>query len=250
MSAQTKRLTKKQRRILRQQGVLDEENNFSNNFTLSGSVKPITQNQKSAFESWKDDYNLFLYGSAGTGKTFLALYFALAEVMNPKTDYKKVYVIRSAVPSRNQGFLPGDQKQKDAVYEEAYSGLATELFDRGDAYQILKQRGIIDFKTTGFLRGVTLDNCIVVVDEIQNMNFQECDTVITRTGENAKIIFCGDLKQDDLTSKRFNEESGLKDFMRIIHNLQEFDMVEFFPEDIVRSGLVKSYIMEKERLGL
>ena len=245
---QQKRMTKRQKRILRQQGLLDTENNL--NFSINSDIKPITENQRIAFESWKEGYNVFLHGIAGTGKTFLAIYFALSEVLNKKTPQKKVYIIRSTVSTRNQGFLPGSQKQKEAAFEEPYPPLCSEILERNDAYSLLKQKDLIEFRSTSFLRGVTFDDCIIVVDEVQNMSFQECDTIMTRVGENTRIIFAGDIKQDDLTSERYNEKSGIADFMRIINNMKEYDFIEFYADDIVRSELVKSYIIEKDRLGL
>ena len=245
---QQKRMTKRQKRILRQQGLLDTENNL--NFSINSDIKPITENQRIAFESWKEGYNVFLHGIAGTGKTFLAIYFALSEVLNKKTPQKKVYIIRSTVSTRNQGFLPGSQKQKEAAFEEPYPPLCSEILERNDAYSLLKQKDLIEFRSTSFLRGVTFDDCIIVVDEVQNMSFQECDTIMTRVGENTRIIFAGDIKQDDLTSERYNEKSGIADFMRIINNMKEYDFIEFYADDIVRSKLVKSYIIEKDRLGL
>lgn len=245
------RLSKRERRIQRQTGVTDGEGNFNtNSFDLDRSIRPITDAQKAAFEAWEDDYNLMLHGIAGTGKTFLALYFALSAVWNTKSPYKKVFIIRSTVSTRDQGFQPGTKAQKEAVYEEPYGPIAAQIFGRGDAYQILKQKGMVEFRSTAFLRGATFDDCIIVVDEMQNMNDGELHTVMTRVGQNCKIIFAGDIKQDDLTSKRYNEESGLRNFMRIIGNMKQFDFVEFFAEDIVRSELVKAYIIERDRLGL
>jgi len=146
--------------------------------------------------------------------------------------------------------MPGNQKQKEAVYEEPYYDIATKLFNRGDAYQILKQKQIVNFASTSYLRGCTFEDCIILVDEVQNMSAGELHTVMTRVGENSKIIFCGDVKQDDLTSERKKEMSGLRDFMRIINNMREFDFVEFQIDDIVRSKLVKSYIINRDKLGL
>lgn len=243
-----RRLTKRQKRILRQQGVLDDENNV--NFSIRRDVQPMTENQGIAFESWEDGYNVFLHGMAGTGKTFLALFFALSEVLNKKSPQKKVFIIRSTVSTRNQGFLPGTQKQKEAAYEEPYPPICQNLFERADAYAILKQKDLIEFRSTSFLRGVTFDDCVIVVDEVQNMSDGELHTIMTRVGENSRIIFSGDIKQDDLTSERFNEKSGLASFMRIINNMKEFDFVEFYADDIVRSDIVKSYIIERDRLGL
>jgi phosphate starvation-inducible protein PhoH len=250
MPANEKRLTKRQRRVLRQQGILSEDNTVTSAFSVDRSIKPMTENQRIAFESWNDGFNLMLHGIAGTGKTFLGLYFAINEVMKPNSRYKKVFIIRSTVPTRDQGFMPGNQKQKEAVYEEPYYDIATKLFGRGDAYQILKQKQIVQFASTSYLRGCTFEDCIIVVDEVQNMSAGELHTVMTRVGENSRIIFCGDVKQDDLTSERKKEMSGLRDFMRVINRMREFDFIEFQIDDIVRSKLVKSYIIERDKLGL
>ena len=247
---QQQRLTKRQRRVLRQQGILDQDNNFSTGCTVSSDVQPMTDNQGVAFDSWDEGSNLMLHGIAGTGKTFLALYFSLKEVMSKNTHYKKVFIIRSVVPTRDIGFLPGSQKDKMKVYEAPYYDIASKLFKRGDAYEILKQRNNVEFISTSFLRGSTFDDCILVVDEVQNMSDQELHTVMTRVGENCRIIFCGDVKQDDLTSERKKEMSGLRSFMGVIKKMKEFDFVEFEASDIVRSKLVKSYIIERDRQGL
>ena len=245
-----KRLTKRQKRMLKQQGILTEDNNISSSFSIDKSIKPLTENQRVAFDSWEDGNNLMMHGIAGTGKTFLGLHFALSEVMKSNSPYKKVFIIRSTVPTRDQGFMPGTQKQKEAVYEEPYYEIATKLFGRGDAYQILKQKALVQFASTSYLRGCTFEDCIIVVDEVQNMSDGELHTVMTRVGENSKIIFCGDVKQDDLTSERKKEMSGLRNFMRVINRMKEFSFVEFQIEDIVRSKLVKSYIIQRDKLGL
>ena len=247
---QQQRLTKRQRRVLRQQGILDQDNNFSHGFSISSDIHPMTDNQAVAFESWESGVNLMLHGIAGTGKTFLGLYFSLKEVMSKNTQYKKVFIIRSVVPTRDIGFLPGSQKDKMKVYEAPYYDIASKLFNRGDAYEILKQRNNVEFISTSFLRGSTFDDCIIVVDEVQNMSDQELHTVMTRVGENCRIIFCGDVKQDDLTSERKKEMSGLRLFMKVIKKMKEFNFVEFEASDIVRSKLVKSYIIERDRQGL
>lgn len=217
---------------------------------VSPNIQPITTNQEYAFDSWEDGDNLMLHGTAGTGKTFIALYLALASVLDPSSPYKKVFIVRSTVPSRDQGFLPGTQKQKEAAYEDPYTEIASEILERGDGYQILKQKDLLEFKSTSYLRGTTLKDCVVVVDEAQNMSFQECDTIITRMGEDSKVIFCGDIRQDDLTSDRKREMSGLRDFMKIIKEMDEFDFIEFTIDDIVRSSFVKSYIIAKDSRGL
>jgi phosphate starvation-inducible protein PhoH len=249
---QSSRLTKKQKRVLKQQGVLDKDNNlaFGNGFNIRKDIKPKTINQRVAFESWRNNQHLMLHGIAGTGKTFLALYFAINSLFERNKDFKKVYIIRSVVPSRDMGFLPGSAKDKTKVYEAPYYDICTKLFNRGDAYDVLKNRGNVEFVSSSFLRGTTMDDCIIVVDEVQNMNDQELHTIMTRVGENCRIIFCGDVKQDDLTSERFNETSGLATFMKIIRNMNDFKFVEFHTDDIVRSKLVKSYIIERDKLGL
>ena len=210
----------------------------------------MTKNQELAFDAWDDDFNVMLHGIAGTGKTFLALLFALTDVMNTSNLYKKVFIIRSTVPSRDMGFLPGTQKEKMAVYEGPYATIATKIFGRGDAYSVLKQKNLVEFISSSFLRGETFDDCILLVDECQNMADQELHTIMTRVGNNCKIIFCGDVKQDDLTSERKKELSGLRAFMPIIKNMREFAFVEFVTDDIVRSDIVRSYIIERDRLGL
>ena len=250
MPLHQQRVTKKQKRMQRQQGDEHTTNDQRQQFTMKDDVAPMTDNQKIAFDFWDEGYNLMLHGIAGTGKTFLGLYFALKEVVKPNSRYKKVYIVRSTVSTRDQGFLPGSLKEKAKVFESPYVPICTKLYGRGDAYEILKGKGCVEFITTSYLRGETFDNCILLVDEVQNMGDGELHTVMTRVGENCRIIFCGDVKQDDLTSERKKELSGLRDFMKIIHRMREFEFVDFQVEDIVRSKLVKSYIIERDRLGL
>lgn len=243
------RLTKRQKRINRQ-GQEETTTRERQPFEMKGDVSPMTDNQRIAFEQWDDGYNLMLHGIAGTGKTFLGLYFALKETLRNGSPYKKIYIVRSTVSTRDQGFLPGSLKEKAKVFEAPYVPICTKLFGRGDAYEILKGKGIVEFTTTSYLRGETFDDCILLVDEVQNMSDGELHTVMTRVGENCRIIFCGDVKQDDLTSERKKETSGLRDFMRILHRMREFEFIEFQVADIVRSKLVKSYIIERDKLGL
>jgi len=213
-------------------------------------IAPLTENQATAFDSYDRGRNLMLHGVAGTGKTFIALNLALKDVLSGNHQKKKVIIVRSVVPTRDMGFLPGNQKEKSRVYESPYYSICNELFGRGDAYETLKAKGMIDFITTSFIRGITLDNCIVVVDESQNMAAQELHSIMTRVGQNCRIIFAGDTRQDDLTSVRKKEESGLSEFMRILRVMKSFDFVEFGEEDIVRSELVKEYIITRNKLGL
>ena len=213
--------------------------------TLAGSglslaeIEPLTKNQLEAFES---DKNLILHGIAGTGKTVISCYLAFDDMV--KGVYNNLVIIRSAVPTRDIGFLPGSEKEKASVYEEPYKEIALELFQRGDAYEILKTKGLVHFMTTSFVRGITLKDAVIMVDECQNMSFHELDSIITRVGEDCRVIFCGDFRQADL------QKNGLQDFIRILKAMDCFDLVEFEIKDIVRSGFVKDYITAKTDLGL
>jgi len=189
-----------------------------------------------------------LHGVAGTGKTYISLYLALQEVLKPDSKFDSVTIVRSTVPSRDMGFLPGKVDEKSKVYEDPYRDICDNLFGRGDGYDILKTKKMVNFTTTSFLRGITFRDSIVIVDECQNMKMQELDTVITRMGDTARIIFCGDFRQTDLERER--EKEGLHTFMRVLDNTDFFDRIEFGVEDIVRSGLVKAYILSKLELGV
>lgn len=213
--------------------------------TLAGAnldlqeIEPLTKNQVIAFESSK---NLMLHGVAGTGKTFISCYLAFDDMV--KNIYERLVIIRSAVPTRDIGFLPGNEKEKASVYEEPYKDICIELFQRGDAYEILKTKGLVHFMTTSFIRGVTLRNATIMIDECQNMSFHELDSIITRIGQGCRVIFCGDFRQADLP------KNGLHDFVRILKAMEEFDFVDFEIKDIVRSDFVKQYITAKTDLGL
>jgi phosphate starvation-inducible PhoH-like protein len=237
------RLSKRQRRMLKQNGLMEETKpkRFKPN-----TIKPLTENQKKVFEQFNQGKNLLLHGLAGTGKTFVSMYLALEELFESE-DYNKVVLIRSVVPTRDMGFLPGNAKEKSKMYELPYYNICNELFGRGDAYEILKMKQIIEFQTTSFIRGTTYNDCILIVDEMSNMTFHELDSVITRVGQNCRIIFCGDFRQSDLLKTQ--EKRGLIDFMRIVQRLDNFAHCEFTEDDIVRSGLVKEYIIAKDRLG-
>ena len=219
----------------------------NNHFELR-TIKPLTVNQQTTFESYRNGYNLMLHGYAGTGKTFCALYLALEEVLSNRSTFDKIVLIRSVVPSRDMGFLPGSIKDKIAVYEEPYKEICDDLFGRGDGYGILKMKKMIEFTTTSFLRGLTFNNAIVIVDEINNMTYQEIDTVMTRLGNNSRIIFCGDYRQTDLNKP--HERTGIREFMDITRRINSFRHVEFQKEDIVRSGVVRDYIITKTEMGL
>ena len=242
------RLTKREKRIARQNGNASDGLSFkTQNFNLK-HVNPLTENQRIAFDAFDDGKHLMLHGMAGTGKTFIALYKAIEALMENKGVQNKIYVVRSVVPTRDMGFLPGNQKEKMRVYEAPYYAICTELFDRSDAYEVLKQKNAVEFISTSFVRGITMNNCFVIVDEVNNMTFHELDSVITRIGKGCRVLFCGDFRQSDLTKDQ--EKNGLKDFMRVIDRLNDFVHVDFLEQDIVRSRLVKEYIIARQKLGL
>ena len=217
-------------------------------------VKPITENQKKAFDAYKKGKNLFLYGAAGTGKTFISLYNALQEVLRNDTPYDTVYIVRSAVPTREIGFLPGDEEDKTALFQVPYQNMVKFMFEMPNEvafaglYDRLKNQGSLMFLTTSFLRGITLDNAIIIVDECQNLNFHELDSITTRVGQDSKIIFCGDFMQTDL-QKQYEKE-GMMKFMQILEQMDAFENIEFNIGDIVRSGFVKEYIINKIKMGI
>lgn len=248
MSA-SKRLSRKERRTQRQAAFRNEKDNVTVvseklNFNLK-QVDPLTVNQERTFDMWDTGQNLLLVGTAGTGKSFLGTFFGMKSIIEDKQQ-TKLAIVRSVVPTRDMGFLPGSNKEKSKVYEAPYYSIFSELFGRGDAYDYLKNKGVVEFMTTSFVRGITINNAIIMVDEIQNMTPGELHSVFTRIGKNCRVIFAGDIKQNDLNPRR--EESGFKDFFKVIDRMKDFGVVEFTRDDIVRSSLVKSYIIAREDL--
>ena len=217
-------------------------------------IEPITENQKTLFNSYKEKKNIIAYGAAGTGKTFVTLYNALKDVLDENTPYEKIYMVRSLVATREIGFLPGDHEDKSDIYQVPYKHMVKYMFQMGsDAdfemlYGNLKAQETIKFWSTSFLRGTTLDRSIIIVDEFQNLNFHELDSIMTRVGEDSKIFFCGDASQTDL--QKTNEKNGIVDFMKIIRSMPSFDVIEFGIDDIVRSGIVKEYLIAKLEMGM
>ncbi len=219
------------------------------NTDLLVDIEPLTENQKRLYTSYSEGKHLVAYGVAGTGKTFITLYNALCDVLDTSTPYDKIYLVRSLVSTREIGFLPGDHEDKSSLFQVPYKNMVKYMFQMpSDAdfemlYGNLKAQETIKFWSTSFIRGTTLDNAIVIVDEFQNLNFHELDSIITRVGANTKIMFCGDATQTDLI--KTNERNGIVDFMRILRAMPSFDVIEFGIEDIVRSGLVREYIVAK-----
>ena len=217
-------------------------------------IEPLTTNQQILFNAYAENKNLVAYGCAGTGKTFITLYNALRDVLDQETPYEKIYIVRSLVATREIGFLPGDHEDKSSLYQIPYKAMVKYMFqmptesDFEMLYGNLKTQGTIDFWSTSFIRGTTFDKTIVIVDEYQNLNYHELDSIMTRVGSQSKIMFCGDATQSDLI--RTNERNGIIDFMRILRLMPSVDIIEFGVEDIVRSGLVKEYIIAKMELNL
>lgn len=207
------------------------------------TIQPLTDNQKKFFDKYKTSQAMLLHGVAGTGKSYIAIYKALEEALDRTSTYKKVVIVRSAVPSRDIGHLPGDEKEKTEVYQQPYIEICSDLFNRNDAFQRLQEQGAVNFMITSFVRGITLDHSVIIVDECQNMTDMELNSIITRVGDRSKIIFCGDFRQSDLYKK--GDLSGLKKFMVIADMMPSFKTLEFEVEDIVRSELVKEYIIAR-----
>ena len=252
IDSETTTLTKRERKLLRRKGLLPPPEQKHGRHSLGNMtlkpISPLTENQRKTFEAYRTGKNLMLHGMAGTGKTFISMYLALNDVIN-KELYDNVTIVRSVVPTRDMGFLPGSQGDKSKAYEMPYFPIATDLFGRGDAYDLLKNKKLVNFITTSFIRGTTINDSVIIVDEVENMSAHELDSVITRVGKNCRIIFCGDYRQTDFIKE--SDRNGLLNFMRILDEMgNTFTSIEFEEDDIVRSGLVKQYIITKSRVGL
>lgn len=215
--------------------------NSKNHFKLK-VVEPLTKNQQATFDAYDNDKNIVLHGYAGTGKTYISLYLALEEILENQTPFERVIIVRSIVPSREIGFLPGSLKEKVKVYEDPYKEICDDLFGRGDGYELLKMKGLIQFTTTSYLRGITFNNSIVIVDEAQNLQYSELYTTLTRLGDTSKLIMCGDFRQTDL--KKHESNNSLNHIMNILKEMSNVKFIEFDKDDIVRSDFVRELIIK------
>lgn len=237
MQKESYKLSKKDRRQIRKQGV-------SVDLTTLRNIKPKTINQSDVFETYYDGCHMFVYGSAGTGKSFMGMYLALKSVLSG--EYDSLKIIRSCVPAREMGFLPGNACEKMSQYEAPYSEICNKLFDYpGDSYKILKNEGVVEFISTSYMRGRTYDNCVLIVDECQNMNWQELYTIMTRVGQNTRLILCGDMRQSDL----MKDKNDIAKMMQVCQRLDNMDFVELGHRDIMRSQFTKDVIITCEQLG-
>tara|TARA_R100001594_G_scaffold36216_3_gene65800 strand:- start:202 stop:954 length:753 start_codon:yes stop_codon:yes gene_type:complete len=224
------------------------------NSEMLRDIDPLTDNQRRLFETYNQHKNVVAYGCAGTGKTFITLYNSLKDVLDQTTPYEKIYIVRSLVSTREIGFLPGDHEDKSTLYQIPYKNMVKYMFEMPTEadfemlYGNLKAQETISFWSTSFIRGTTLDRAVILVDEFQNLNYHELDSIMTRVGSDSKIMFCGDATQTDLIKQ--NERNGIHDFMRILRLMPSVDVIEFGIEDIVRSGLVKEYLLAKMEIGL
>jgi phosphate starvation-inducible protein PhoH len=224
----------------------DKRSPLKTNHLVIKEVSPLTDNQEVFFNHYNSNKSQVLLGYAGCGKTYLALYKALEEINDSNTPYKRLVIVRSAVPSRDLGAMPGTLEQKTEMYELPYRDICNELFGRGDAYELLKKQKVIEFISTSYIRGITLDDTIVIADEIQNMTAHEAESVLTRVGINSKIILCGDIMQRDITKR---SEKNIELFLNTVEAMtDDFDFVHFNENDVVRSGLVGSYIKTKHKI--
>jgi phosphate starvation-inducible protein PhoH len=212
-------------------------------------IIPLTIAQDKCFTAFENGKNLVLHGLPGTGKTFISMYLALEEILKEDTSYSKIVIVRSAVPSRNIGYLPGTIKDKMDIYEMPYDAICNELFPMRNPYAFLKTKGMIEFVSTSFIRGLTFNDTIFIIDEIQNMTAMELHSIITRIGKNSRFIMCGDYRQNDLIDNK-SGQSGIGEIMKVMALIKSVDTVEFNVEDIVRSGIVKEYIIARHKLGL
>ncbi len=211
--------------------------------SIGMSVHGKTEAQRIMIRSYLEEYNIVAYGSAGTGKSFVSCYLALKDLFDGKVE--KIVVVRSAVQTRDMGFLPGSIDEKSLAYTLPYKAIVNEICQNGTAWDILTKKGMIEFLTTSYIRGTTLNESVVIIDEFANMTWHELNSVVTRIGKNCRLILCGDEKQCDLNLKR--EDSGFKNLIKVVSEMDDwFEVIKFLPEDIVRSDFVRDWIIVSE----
>lgn len=242
------------------QGVPSNEEKYTHQPVTSNQLKikldhlrtfeALSENQQKFFDMYKrGGYFMFCLGAPGTGKTFLSMYRSIEEVLSKDNPFKQVVIVRSIVPTREIGFLPGSLEEKQEIYELPYQEICTTLFGRKDAWERLKEQGYARFLSTTAIRGISIDDSIIIVEECQNFTFHELSTILTRVGYRSKIIFCGDRFQTDL-GKNKNDQSGLKQFLDISRTISSYEEVVFTSNDIVRSSLVRDFIIACEKAGV
>lgn len=209
-------------------------------------IKPLTPAQEDMFHAFFNGKHICAHGTAGTGKTFLALYLAFREVLDKRCYSDHIIIVRSNVSTRKMGHLPGKVDEKMAEFEVGYRTMCAELFGRFTTYDDMKSVGLITFISTSFIRSLTWNNAVVIVEEGQNLNFHEINSIMTRIGKNTTVIVTGDKTQTDLTDK--NEIRGISLFLEIIKEMKHFETIQFNKHDIVRSEFVKSWIIATEQI--
>lgn len=210
------------------------------------AVKPLNETQEHMFRSYYEGRNIVALGSAGTGKSMISLYLGLSDVFDHSKPQDKIIIVRSVVPTREVGFLPGTLDEKLAIYELPYKEIVGSLFTRAKSYENMKAAGKVEFMCTSFIRGLTWDNAIVILDEAQNCTFHEINSVATRLGRNSRLIVLGDTKQGDLDKREF---SGIAKLEQVTTVMNAFDNIYFTPHDIVRSHFVKAWLTAVEAVS-
>lgn len=208
---------------------------------LVEKVVPMNETQRQMIFAFSQGLNIVAYGSAGTGKSYVGCALALEKLF--KRQSEKIVIVRSAVSSRSLGFLPGNLDEKADPYKAPYKQIINRLCGNGTAWDILIKKEMIEFITSSYVRGITIDNATVIVDEFQNCNQNEAMSILTRVGENCQVILLGDTKQTDLKK----DESCFDWVMSVAQRMPRwFDLVHFYPKDIVRSGFCKDLIIAIE----